>query len=335
MSRAKSLLLLLGALALVASVLYLGYRSRPIPGPPVSVEAPPGLAWLPAEATLVAGLDLQKLRGQAWLFDLADQASGGVQEEAEYEAFVATTGFDYKRDLDRLWLARLGNEPQLESAGVAEGRFDPGRIVAYAQAEATAHPYAGFTILETLLRPSKNGQPPRRFAFAFLDDTHLAFGSGVRRVQQVIDCWSGKASAVIADEARAAAVARAAAGRQAWVVDSGDEWLKLLPGDSAALADVITQAAAGLSVDEQGLELAADVQCREASQAARLRDNLRVMIVLGQLALGRDDDEAAQLIREALANLSLTVQDRSVLARISISQSSLNRLLSIAPSSQP
>jgi hypothetical protein len=131
-------------------------------------------------------------------------------------------------------------------------------------------------------------------------------------------------------------LAQAATGRQAWVVDTSDDWVKLLPGDDenrAGLAEVITQMAVGLTVKEQGLELAAEARCSEASQAERLRDNLGLMVVLGQLALSRDTDETASLIREALGNLTLTYRDRSVQARLLLSPASLERLLGDQPTS--
>jgi hypothetical protein len=289
-------------LALVAVVLYLGYRSQPAPRiPPAQLS---GLEWLPDEATLVGGLDLEALRGQAWLLALLDQASGEVQEEGDYQAFVEATGFDYQRDLDRVWLARLPAGERAETAGVAQGRFQQERILGYVQGQA--------------------GDPrERRFAFAFLDASHLAFGSGVQPVQQVINCWLGQAPAIASDEVRARELA-------------SDDWVKLLPGDDedrAGLAEVITQMAVGLTVKEQGLELAAEARCSEASQAERLRDNLGLMVVLGQLALSRDTDETASLIREALGNLTLTYRDRSVQARLLLSPASLERLLGDQPTS--
>ena len=334
MSRTRSLLILLGALALVAVVLYLGYRSQPAPS--ISSVPLPGLAWLPAEATLVGGLDLEALREQAWLLVLLGQASGEVQEEGDYQAFVEATGFDYQRDLDRVWLARLPAGKRAETAGVAQGGFQRERILGYVRAQAAAHAHGQFNIYEVPLRALDGDARARHFAFTFLDASHLAFGSGVRPVQQVIDCWLGKAPAVAADEVRARELEQAATGRQAWVVDSSDDWVKLIPGDDenrAGLAEVITQMAVGLTVKEQGLELAAEVRCQEISQAERLRDNLGLMIVLGQLALSRDTDETAHLIREALGNLTLTYRDRSVQARLLLSPATLERLLGDQPAS--
>lgn len=334
MSRTRSLLILLGALALVAGVLYLGYRSRPAPSIP---SAPlPGLAWLPAETTLVGGLDLAALREQAWFLVLLGQVSGEVQEEGDYQVFVEATGFDYQRDLDRVWLARLPAGERAETAGVAQGRFHQERILSYVRGQAAAHAHGQFNIYEVPLRALDEDSRERRFAFAFLDASHLAFGSGVRPVQQVIDCWLGKAPAIASDEVRAGELAQAATGRQVWAVDNSDDWVRLIPGDDenrTGLAEVITQMAVGLTVKEQGLELAAEARCSEASQAERLRDNLGLMIVLGQLALSRDTDETASLIREALGNLTLTYRDRSVRARLLLSPVTLERLLSDQPAS--
>jgi hypothetical protein len=149
-------------LALVAVVLYLGYRSQPAPRlPPAQLS---GLEWLPEEATLVGGLDLEALRGQAWLLALLAQASGEVQEEGDYQAFVEATGFDYQHDLDRVWLARLPAVERAETAGVAQGRFQQERILGYVQGQATAHAHDQFNIYEVPLRALEGDFRLRRSA---------------------------------------------------------------------------------------------------------------------------------------------------------------------------
>src|SRR3990172_7144139 len=184
MSRGKQALLLLAALAAVTAVIYWAWRSRP--EPPAAPETLAGLSWLPAESGLVAGIDLAAVRQQPWLGAQLGEVAGGQTESADYRAFVAATGFDYTRDLDRVWLGVRGSSEQPTVAGVAEGRFVRDKILAHArQQRATLLPYRGLEVYEVETRQEPRG----RFAFAFLDDSHVAFGSDAHAAAQVVDCW--------------------------------------------------------------------------------------------------------------------------------------------------
>ena len=131
MSRARQFLVLAAGLALFGGVVYLAYMSRP--QRPPQPERVTGLAWLPAEAGLVGGVDLAGLRQQGWLLDDLRRATGDVKEAPDYRAFVEATGFDYSRDLDHLWVGVFGTSQQPLLTGVAEGRFVRPRILDYAR----------------------------------------------------------------------------------------------------------------------------------------------------------------------------------------------------------
>lgn len=334
MTRSLKYILLFGGLALVGAVLFWAYRTAPPPPPAGPIAPLPGLSWLPADATLVGGVDLLELRRQAWLIEALQQAGGPVREEPDYRAFVEATGFDYTRDLDRVWLAAAGPAEAPLLAGVAEGRFSPAKILDFVQSRAAIHPHGEFVIYE--LRPQDNeaARPRRPFALTFLDDAHLAFGSGSAQVAEVIDCWLDKAPAVDADPARRDLLLGLAAGRQAWLADRGGFWQSWLPGSSQEESlgkSVITQMDLAFTVTDQGIQLAAQAQCRQPDQARRLRDNLGIMAVLGQLALGREEEETAQLLSEALKNVNLTVRESRLYARTLLPRRAVERLLQPPP----
>jgi hypothetical protein len=335
MPRARQYLLFAGALALLALVLYTTYRGRPKPFPRPSATAQEGLAWIPAQATLLVGVDLAGLRQQSWLVGTIQQVAGDVREEPDYAAFVTATGFDYSRDLDHLWLGAFGPAQQPQMAGVAQGRFARNRILAYVREQgATLRRHQGFEIYELSLAPAAAGEPPRRFAVAFLDDSHLAFGSDAERAGMVIDCWLGRAAAVDSDPARRDELQQLAAGWQAWAVDTSGLWESLFSGNQPAPSDmgaVIAQLAVGLRAGEQGLELGAEARCREPGQAKRLHDNLKLMALLGQVALSRQKDETMQALGEALKNLSLAQREQVVEARLVLSPATVATLLRAAP----
>jgi hypothetical protein len=334
MSRAKALLLLLGGLAIAAAVLFWAYRTAPPPAPAGPIAPLPGLSWLPADATLVGSVDLAELRRQAWLVEALQHAGGPVQEEPDYRTFVEATGFDYTRDLDRVWIAASGATDAPVLAGVAEGRFSRARVLDYVRPRAAVQRHDDFDIYE--LRPQKTdaARPPRPFALAFLDDAHLAFGSSSAQVAGVIDCWLGKAPDVDSDPARREFLLELAAGRQAWVADRGGFWQSWFPGkpqEESLGASAITQVDFAFTVTDQGIQLAAQAQCRQPDQARRLRDNLGIMAVLGQLALGREEEETAQLLSESLKNVNLTQRESHLYARTLLPRRVVERLLQPPP----
>ena len=89
------------------------------------------LAMMPADAEAVLYLDLTELRSSPFLAQLYQWAPH-PQADADYAEFVRQTGFDFERDLYRVAIAwqKRGNDSALFA--VADGRFDPERISAYA-----------------------------------------------------------------------------------------------------------------------------------------------------------------------------------------------------------
>ena len=328
MSRGKQALLLLGALAAVTAVIYWAWRSRP--EPPAAPETLAGLSWLPAESGLVAGIDLAAVRQQPWLGAQLGEVAGGQTESADYRAFVAATGFDYTRDLDRVWLGVRGSSEQPTVAGVAEGRFVRDKILAHArQQRATLLPYRGLEVYEVETRQEPRG----RFAFAFLDDSHVAFGSDAHAAAQVVDCWQGRAPAVGADAGRRAALERRAAGQNLWAVDELEKWQPQFLRAQADLQAVVVALSVGLRVSEQGLALEAEARCREPQQARQLHDNLRIAALAGRLALARQPDRASRAVGEALGNLTFTQEGDAVHAQVLLPPALVAALLgSPAPS---
>jgi hypothetical protein len=110
--------------ALCAGVIAIIYaaRSRGIDTPSEMI------ACLPHRGATVAYIDVDALRRSGFL-DLV--AGSKATEDLEYTSFVDATGFDYRRDLDRLALSISGNDVWL----VLRGRFNWNKLNAY----TTAH----------------------------------------------------------------------------------------------------------------------------------------------------------------------------------------------------
>jgi hypothetical protein len=106
--------------ALCAGVIAIMYeaRSRGINTPSEMI------ACLPHRGATVAYVDIDALRRFGFL-DLI--AGSKATEDLEYAAFVDATGFDYRRDLDRMALSIAGNDVWL----VLRGRFNWNKLNAY------------------------------------------------------------------------------------------------------------------------------------------------------------------------------------------------------------
>jgi hypothetical protein len=128
-------------LAGAAVGVYFYRQHRPLAS--ASAGRPPDLlSQVPADAPVVGYIDFATLRGlrNSPLAAVLGLTSPGPQADREYAEFVRDTGFDYTRDLDTaaigLWPGGLamppGKHPSERIVAIAIGRFDQGKIKAYA-----------------------------------------------------------------------------------------------------------------------------------------------------------------------------------------------------------
>jgi hypothetical protein len=126
------------------------------------------LSRLPADSVSVVYVDLQELRTSAFLSQILTWATQ-PQADEEYKKFVAATGFDYERDLDRVGFSFSGSAQSPKTMAVANGRFDRKKIEAYSAQFGTLKTANGKTIYAVSLN-----NPPRRAYFTFLRDDQVA-----------------------------------------------------------------------------------------------------------------------------------------------------------------
>ncbi len=151
---------------------------RPMEGADTGT-APEILKQLPGDAPIVAYLDVAALRRlpSSPLTAMLGLAGGNPREDRDYQNFVRDTGFDYTRDLDRVgvafWpsnLATAGDPENNRTLAVADGRFDLGKIKAYALRTGKTVADAGHSLYAV------PGHPP--VALEFLSETRIALASG-------------------------------------------------------------------------------------------------------------------------------------------------------------
>ena len=166
-------------LAVAAGAFYLYRARRPLPPAAANPAAAPSvLNELPSNAPGVAYIDvaaLRKLQGSP-LAAVLGLAGASPESDPDYTHFVRATGFDYTRDLDKATIAfwPSGNMAQANvidrAVTLAEGRFDPPKIRAYAL--RTGHEIARGS--ESVYEVP--GDPP--VAIEFLSPNRLVLASG-------------------------------------------------------------------------------------------------------------------------------------------------------------
>jgi hypothetical protein len=130
------------------------------------------LAYMPADASAVLYLDLGALRPSPFLSELYKWAPE-PQADPDYAQFLASTGFNYERDLNRLSIALFEHGQETTLFAVADGRFDRKKIVAYALQTGAREFRAGKEIFSVPLAGST-----RRITFTFLPNDRIAFTNG-------------------------------------------------------------------------------------------------------------------------------------------------------------
>lgn len=135
--------LIFGAVALlcIIAVFYVLRKSGTAP----AGAAPELVELVPAESTAVVYVDLERLRGSQFIARLLAMAPE-VKPDREYTEFVAATGFDYSRDLQRVMLAFSNSTGAPKTVALAEGKFDRQKIEKYARANGRVEQFGGVDV---------------------------------------------------------------------------------------------------------------------------------------------------------------------------------------------
>lgn len=119
-------------------------------------------SYMPEREAAVLFVDVSAIRSSGILDQLAGSAIG---EEAEYKDFVAKSGFDYKRDLDRA----MANSAQDTHYFLLDGRFDWEKLKGYAKAQGG--------VCEGDFCSVKGSTPGRMISFYPVSKTLMALAS--------------------------------------------------------------------------------------------------------------------------------------------------------------
>jgi hypothetical protein len=225
------------------------------------------LKRLPSSDAIVVSLDFAQLR-HSGLFD--ELVGSKVLEEADYQAFVRDSGFDYKRDLDLALAAFTAGGTYF----VVHGRFNWKRLEQY------AHQSGGSCYNELCHMPGS--QPDRRISFVPLKKDVLGL-------------------AVTASDSAATQLLQASSGQRVIAVPTQPVWMsmpgsalarsaKSIPGGGLLAFSITNVDEVMLTIGAQGTAFAArlEAQCRTPQDAANLNGQLQALTSLLKGAIQRE-----------------------------------------------
>lgn len=149
------------AVLLTVAIVSIFYFLRRQAAPPVA-EVPELFFLAPPDATSLFYVDLAALRRSPFLAQLFALVPS-PDEDPDYREFVAATGFDYSRDLDRALIATLPSSSVASTIAYADGRFQREKIAAYSLRTGKLEKRNGTEVYVV-----SSGHPPRTVSFTFL-----------------------------------------------------------------------------------------------------------------------------------------------------------------------
>jgi hypothetical protein len=269
-------------------------------------------SYMPQDEAAVFYMDVAAVRMSGLLEKLAGSAVAGsaVAEEPEYRKFVEQSGFDYKRDLDRVMLQTAGETHLL----LLEGRFDWDKLEAYAKAQGGSCE-GGFCSVPA-------STPGRIISFHSLGSSLMAFASSP-------------------DSKAAAAISRRTPAKPAYVIPDGPLWLNVptpylrqqqngLPSGTRLFAKALENSERvvfSLGPEGERFELKMDVTAKTVEDAVVLQHQLQGITQLLQKLIARENQTPSkQDLSGILTAGAFDRQSEHVIGRWPIEKSFLETL---------
>jgi len=276
----------------------------PAAKPPAAAAPAGALAKLPAEASVVGGLDVEALRKTKVWSSVLEARDADVKSKQEYEAFKAETGFDPVTSVTAVHFAAPDDADKSKEFGALvalSAPVDEKKLVAYLEKEAAKEH-------RTVERSQHQGKTLYAVkdggwtvSLAFLDDKLIAVG-GPAWSKKLVELASGQGNGLEKNAKMMALIGRANRKALLWV--AGD-----VPPEKGAtpLQVTIKSFAASLDLPASGFQLDATTTTNSADEGKKLADVATKQVA--QLkpmaaALGLDALVASLKIQQAGADVS-------------------------------
>lgn len=283
------------------------------------------IALVPANSTIVAGIDVQKCRTSDFGQYLLNKSQA---DDPHFEEFMTQTGFDPRRDLESLVMTTSGNSGKNSSFAIlARGNFDQEKIRALALSKgAVEDAYQGVN----LLLNKNHGQT---LAFAF-PDTGVAVMGDVASIHQVIQNLSTPSTLDVDVTNR---IQAAGSVNDAWFVSAtgGAALGKHFAAHTGAEMNGQAQALQSIRAANGGVHLGKlvsvnfDASTRSDQDATSLSDVFRFMASMVQM--NRQQDPRAGIMAASLDNMQLKTSGDTVHVSFAMSEKSLEQMADMGP----
>ncbi len=245
------------------------------------------LALLPAQATSLVGVDVERLKHTpAWRYW---EEQSRRSRDTKFDEFTRETGFDPRRDVQELLVASAAEK---QFVAVARGAFNVSALTrAMKDKNATVENYRGREVLGGAGQ-DQNGR------VCFLDDKTALAGTRPE-VLGAIDRKVGGGPSLTSNTALLSRAQDIGGTHQIWAVssDPGQLVSRHLPRAGHAQASNFarifhTMSYTSLALDlSGGLELRAQGLCQNGQDAKTLADAVRGLVALGRLSASDKDPE--------------------------------------------
>lgn len=247
-----------------------------IPALTASHAGPAELAYVPADASIVAFADVRDVMNSELRQKLRAVLPGDQQKREELQRM---TGIDIERDIDRV-VAAVGSDPEHSTVAFLSGRFNPTQIEALArQHGGQIVDYGGKRLIRGMHDGSRKAGDRHEPApaLSFIETNVLAIGAEAA-VRRAIDTQkSGQNVTRNGDLMKI--IGSVATGNNVWAVGRMDQFIGRLPQEVSSRMPPINWFAATGRVNG-GIHASLRAEARDDAAAENLRD-----VVKGGLAL--------------------------------------------------
>jgi hypothetical protein len=314
------LILTLVVLLMLAAFLAFYYRQRQFASSAAVV--PELLLLAPGDADSLVYVDLAALRNSPFLKQLIALAPS-PGEDPEYREFVAATGFDYSRDLDRVLIAtHPAARPTALITAIADGRFDRAKIAAYSLRSGKLEKQKGAEVYVV-----SSGRPAKSISFTFLAPGRILLvnspASDPSAVRPAQNLPPGQYDRFL----RVAGSALVVLGR----VDASQANFSVFGFRSRDLQRALSDVrwfSLGARPDGDRLLIALEAECISAEAARELAGGAEALRLVARVFLadprsrGQMSPQAAALLDVILRNGEFIQKDQRVLLRFDLSAES-------------
>ena len=276
------------------------------------------------DAKVVAGLQVDSAKSSVF----GQYVLSHMQpDDAGFKKFMADTGFDPRRDLREVVLASNweNNTPDNRFLVLARGAFDPGKIIALAQANGgTVANFQGVSVLSMTPKKAAGAAPT---GIAFPDNSTALFGD-VASVEAAIQRKQGNstASASLLDKVR-----DPSSNNDFWFVTLVplSEFSSAMPDPNLQgamkgnLMQAISQASGGARFGDPVL-ISGQAVTRSDKDAEALADVVRFLV--GMIEQNRDSNPTAGQISDLLDTLNLKTSGNVMTMSLSIPEKQLEQI---------